>query len=237
VIDSNTRKDRQHDAVREEIKQVARRQMAVQGASNLSLRAIAREMEVTAPALYRYFPTRDDLITALIVDAFNAHAAAMDEAQAEYPREAYAHRLQAAMLAYRRWALENRADFELIYGSPIPGYSAPSEITTPAAAQAMAVILDILTGAARHGRLKPEAQIPDAIRLYWEANPDMRMNAPLDLFHLGVTGWSRIHGVLMLEIFEHLPPVVGDTDAFYRQEINTLLASGQLHLEDDPNTS
>lgn len=236
MTEAITRKDRQRDAIREEIKQVARRQMAAEGSTSLSLRAIAREMELTAPALYRYFPTRDDLITALIVDAFNAHAAAMDNGQAAYPQSAYAHRLQASLLAYRQWALENRADFELVYGTPIPGYSAPAEVTIPAARQAMVVVMDILTGAAQDGRVEAHEPVPDTIRTYWDIHPDIRQDAPQPLFYVAIMGWSRIHGIVMLEIFQHLPPVVGDSDAFYRQEISTVMSLLHLRLEDDPMT-
>jgi AcrR family transcriptional regulator len=237
MTDAITRKDRQRDAIREEIKQVARRQMAAEGSASLSLRAIAREMEVTAPALYRYFPTRDDLITALIVDAFNAHAAAMQTAQSAHPPEDYAHRLQAAMLAYRQWALDNRADFELIYGSPIPGYNAPYDVTAPAASQAMTVVLDILTGASQQGRLSVAISIPELIQTYWGSDLRQWPDAPEELLYLGVTGWSRIHGAVMLEIFGHLHNVIGDTEAFYLHEIAQLMALGNLRLEDDPNTS
>jgi AcrR family transcriptional regulator len=131
-----TRQARQRESqrqdTREEIKAFARQQMAAEGTAALSLRAIARDMEMTAPALYRYFPSREDLITALIVDAFNALADALEAADAAPTQQDYGSRLRAVLMAYRGWALEHPTDFQLIYGNPIPGYSAPRELTVPA---------------------------------------------------------------------------------------------------------
>ncbi|MBZ0286445.1 MAG: WHG domain-containing protein, partial [Anaerolineae bacterium] len=123
------------------IKAIARRHMAEQGTAAVGLRAIARDLDMTAPALYRYFPSLDDLITALIVDAYNANADAMAEADAAQPPTDYLARLLAALNAYRDWALAHPVDFQLIYGNPIPGYHAPAEITIPAARRNFAVMV------------------------------------------------------------------------------------------------
>src|SRR5579871_5392343 len=102
-----TRRERQHDATTAEIKQVARRQMAEQGTAAISLRAIAREMGMTAPAIYRYFASRDDLITALILDAYNAQADAIEHAVDSLPEEDTRGRLRAGLYANRDWALKH----------------------------------------------------------------------------------------------------------------------------------
>src|SRR5689334_23821717 len=114
------KRQEQRDATIEAIKNAARAQMAAEGTASLSLRAIARLLDVTAPALYRYFADRDDLITDLIVEAFNNLADAMEAAEAEVARDDYGGRLITALMAYRRWAMEHRTDFQLIYGNPIP---------------------------------------------------------------------------------------------------------------------
>ena len=105
------------------IKAVARQQMAEHGTAGLSLRGIAREMGITAPAIYNYFPRLDDLITALIVDAFTALADAIEAAESAVQSEACGPKILASCLAYREWAIAHPVDFQLIYGNPIPGYT------------------------------------------------------------------------------------------------------------------
>ena len=116
-----------------QIKAVARQQMAEHGTAGLSLRGIAREMSITAPAIYNYFPRLEDLITALIVDAFTDLAEAMEAAEAAEESERPYHKILALCLAYREWAIGNPTVFQLIYGNPIPGYHAPEEVTIPLA--------------------------------------------------------------------------------------------------------
>jgi len=116
-----------------QIKAAARRQMAEHGTAGLSLRAIARELGITAPAIYNYFPRLEDLITALIVDAFTALADAIDAAESAVESESCGPKVVASCLAYREWAIAHPMDFQLIYGNPIPGYVAPAEVTVPLA--------------------------------------------------------------------------------------------------------
>ena len=115
-----TRRERLHDATIAEIKEVARRQMAEQGTAAISLRAIARAMGMTAPSIYRYFAGRDDVITALILDAYNAQADAIEHAVSASLEADARGRLQAAVFRYRDWALEHPAEYQLILGNPIP---------------------------------------------------------------------------------------------------------------------
>lgn len=225
------RRERLHAEMKEEIKALARRQMAVEGNDALSLRAIARQMEVTAPALYRYFASRDELITALILDAFNGLADALEAADAEsrahHGEAAYGARLLQVMLAYRAWALAHPTDFALIYGTPIPGYQAPAETTAAASARSMTTPLAILTAAFQAGVLHiPEElqNVPptvvsalEAVAAKWHA---VTASQP---YYVGVIGWTRCHGMIMLELFHHTPPVVGDTAAMYRAELIAFL--------------
>src|SRR6185437_16774203 len=106
-----------------EIKEEARRQLAAGGAQQLSLRAVARELGMVSSALYRYFPSRDELLTALIIDAYDALAAAAEAASAEPPDAR--GRWRAACGAVRNWARAHPHEYALIYGSPVPGYQAP----------------------------------------------------------------------------------------------------------------
>jgi AcrR family transcriptional regulator len=113
----------------EEIKKAARRHLATDGA-NLSLRAVARDLEMASSAVYRYFASRDDLLTALIIDAYNEVGDAA--AAAAEPHAAPRDRWLAACHAVREWALANPHQWALIYGSPVPGYQAPQDTIGPA---------------------------------------------------------------------------------------------------------
>lgn len=226
-----SRRERLHAEMKEEIKAVARRQMAVEGNEALSLRAIARQMEVTAPALYRYFASRDELITALILDAFNgladAMAAADVDACARHGDAAYGARLLQVMLTYRTWALAHPTDFTLIYGTPIPGYQAPTETTAAASARSMTTPLAIL-GAAFHARvlhIPAELQTipPTVVSALAAVATKWHAAAPIPPYYIGVIGWTRCHGMIMLELFHHTPPVVGDTAAMYEAELVAFL--------------
>lgn len=220
-----TRREQQRENTREEIKMLARRQMQTEGTAAISLRGIAREMGLTVTALYRYYASRDDLITALIVDGFHAQAEAMQEAIARCAQDDYAGQLLAAMQTYRTWALEHPVDFQLLYGNPIPGYVAPTEITVPAASRNFSVIVGALMGAHAAGLLKPPAEysaVPSQIREQLAAVvPDVDPT----ITYIATVGWTRIHGMIMLELFDHTPPVVGDPTAFYLQEIEHLIRS------------
>src|SRR5215217_2469823 len=110
----------------QEIKEVARKHVASDGA-NLSLRAVARDMGIVASALYRYFPSRDALLTALIIDAYDALGAEATRAEVAVPRDELRNRWLAICRAVRTWALEHPAEYGLLYGNPVPGYAAPPE--------------------------------------------------------------------------------------------------------------
>jgi AcrR family transcriptional regulator len=229
MMEAQKRRGRKAEASAEQIKAIARAQMADSGTAALSLRAIAREMDMTAPALYRYFPSLDDLITALILDAFNAHADAMANAAAQRSADDYAGKLWNALLAYRQWAMDHRVDFQLIYGNPIPGYSAPANLTVPAASRAFVLVVSALEGALRSGMLHPASEYeampaPVLERLELINQRDGYVVPPV-ILAIASRGWTHIHGVVMLEMFGHLVPVVGDVDAFYRFELTSLFHS------------
>src|ERR1700679_1564668 len=100
----------------ERIKSTSRRLIAEQGAPALSLREVAREMDLVSSALYRYFSTRDDLLTALIVDAYNDLGAFTERAAARVARDEPRRRMHAAASAIRKWAKANPNEYALLYG-------------------------------------------------------------------------------------------------------------------------
>ncbi len=219
-----SRRERIREGTREEIKGLARQQMAASGTAAVSLGAIARAMELVPSALYRYYASRDDLITALIIDAYEALAEALNEAAAAQPAEKYGARLLAASLAYRAWAVAQPVDFLLIFGNPIPGYVAPFEQTIPAAVQVFSAFLNIMQEAYAAGKLDPPAAHrlavapidPECTTAKWHPGIDPLVN------YSGIACWSKLHGMVMLELTGYLAPSL-DTATFYHSECLQLL--------------
>ncbi|MEO7909936.1 MAG: TetR/AcrR family transcriptional regulator [Roseiflexaceae bacterium] len=225
-----SRRERLRDNIREEIKTLARTQMATSGTAALSLGAIARAIEMVPSALYCYYASRDDLITALIVDAFDALGQAAADADAQVIASDYGARMLATARAYRAWALANPADFLLIFGTPIPGYDAPPEPTNAAVRRAFSVFLRILEAAHAAGVLHPppEHEQQAAHQSINLPQPDAseRSIAPV-VNYTGIACWARMHGLVILEVTNHLQPSIADTATFYRAEmLATLKAIG-----------
>jgi AcrR family transcriptional regulator len=206
----------------QEIKDVARRHLATDGA-NLSLRAVARDMDIVASALYRYFPSRDALLTALIIDAYDALAAAATEAESAVPRDDLRGRWLAVCRAVRQWALSHPAEYGLIYGNPVPGYAAPPETVEPAAKVVLLLVDIVIDGVER---LKPLAASPltaslraDLRRLIDQRQGNLRQER-LDRV---LVGWTHLFGVLNFEVFGRLNDMI-EARADYFDHHMTLMA-------------
>jgi AcrR family transcriptional regulator len=206
-----------------QIKAVARQQMAEHGTAGLSLRGIARELGITAPAIYNYFPRLEDLITALIVDAFNSLAEAMEAAEAAAPTDRPYDKIMALCLGYREWAIAHPTIFQLIYGNPIPGYQAPEELTIPLARRPFLGLFRWFILAHQTGELTIPAEyqaVPADMTAgiaSWKRLSGIEM--PDALLGLLMSGWARIHGAVLLELFGHLEPLVGGGGSFYLYEL------------------
>ncbi|MER5307609.1 TetR/AcrR family transcriptional regulator [Streptomyces sp. NPDC002773] len=196
------------------IKDEARGQLAAEGAAKLSLRAVARELGMVSSALYRYFPSRDDLLTALIVDAYDAVGAAAEAAAAENPALRPLDRWTAVCRAVRAWAVAHPHEYALIYGSPVPGYSAPQDTVAPAARVGL-VLIDIARGAHTGEGVAlpplPEALRPEADRIAADIAPDL----PPALAVALVAAWSQLFGLVSFEVFGQFHRVVEDRDTFF----------------------
>ncbi len=227
-----THRERVRAATIAEIKEIARRHMAEKGAAALSLRAIAREIGMTSPALYRYFSSRDDLVTALIVDAYNSLADALETACASCPSDAFGQCLFNVSWAYRDWAIAQPQDYALIFGVPIPGYTASEEVTKPPAIRAMRVFLSLLTAAEQAGKLNPSpayANPPAALQAKLEKwQEKIESDTSFPVMYLALAGWARLHGLILLEIFHHLDPLIGGGNDLYRAEALALVEQSGL---------
>lgn len=134
-------RERHRKEVLARILAAAREEVATKGGGGLSMRAVARQVDLVSSALYRYFATREALLTAMIIESYEHLAAAIAAAQGDSPAATW----RAQATALRSWARAHPHEFQLVYGTPIPGYVAPPE-TIPAAA---AVVAPFLVVAAR----------------------------------------------------------------------------------------
>ncbi|MFI8090354.1 TetR/AcrR family transcriptional regulator [Streptomyces sp. NPDC086080] len=209
------------DAVLSEtIKGAARRLLAGSGATALSPDAVAREAGLPTADVEALFPHRDDLLTALVVDAYNASGAAMEQADLA-ARGTGAHagaRLLAVTRALREWSFANTADFTLIYGSPVPGYHAPQD-TVPPASRTPAVLAGIVRAALEAGDLTPPRRtvpgppllLPDAVQLFGGV-PEAPFS---DIIERGIVLWSSLIGLLVFQVHSRTHDSVRDEPAFF----------------------
>lgn len=219
----------QYQATSQTIIDTARQLMAEHGTAGLTIRSIAKQLEVSPPAIYHYFASQDDLITALIVYAYNSMADELEKVCQEFVEEGVGRQLIEVALMYRRWALIHPADFQLIYDSPIPGYCAPEKITSAAAGRSFRVLINLLEKAIKENQI----QIPDHYRITPSKTTDFIMrsieenNYPVSAqaVYLGVIAWSHLHGMVVLELFQHLQHIVGDVEDFYHLQNRNLLFS------------
>ncbi|MFC7242551.1 TetR/AcrR family transcriptional regulator [Catellatospora aurea] len=219
---------RVRDELTSEIKAIARRQLATEGA-NLSLRAVARELGMVSSAVYRYFPSRDDLLTALIIDCYDELGAAAETAEAAVDRADLLGRWLAIGHGIRDWALAHPAEYALIYGSPVPGYRAPQTTIGPAA-RTTDLMLTMLADGVAAGTLP--APGPDTAVL--PPTPDLaaeldRIGAlisptvPRDLLVRGLTGWIQMFGVVTFELFGRFQNMIEDNRrAFYDHQLRVM---------------
>ena len=208
------------------IKATAWKQIAEFGAPTLSLRAIARELGITAPAIYNYFPRRDDLVTALIIDAYTSFGDSQFEARDALSPDDHAGRLAAIGKAYRTWALAYPQRYQLIFGTPLPNYEAPLEKVLPSAARSLSGLVSVVEALRLAGKLKAGDFPPVAPE--YEASFAMWKNysGEVDILSLSVAVliWSQVHGLVSLEIAGNLPPFGMDGDGLYLYELEMLKA-------------
>jgi len=202
---SRTARERARAELTREIKEEARRQLATQGASGLSLRAVARELGMVSSALYRYFRSRDELLTALIIDAYDALGAAAEEASSGRPAADIRGRWRAVCTAIRSWALANPHEYALIYGSPVPGYQAP-QTTVASAIRVARVMGGILAGAqagtGRAAARRPVTPLPPQLaRQVAIVAEAIAPGVDDGVLTRGLIAWTQLFGMISFELF------------------------------------
>ncbi|SDO80538.1 regulatory protein, tetR family [Nakamurella panacisegetis] len=211
-------------ALTSSIKDAARRQLGVEGPARLSVRAVAREVGLVSSAVYRYFPTRDDLLTALIIDAYDSLGAAVEAADAPIPVDRVWDRWGAVSHAVRDWALGNRHEYELIFGTPIPDYRAPQDTIVPAG-RVPTVIMGVLQHAFSIGALvgaEPDVTaegapgLPDRLRdQLGTVTTALAVQLPPGVALRGVVAWTQLFGMVTFELFGQLVGSMDPADEFF----------------------
>ena len=198
------------------IKAVAGRHLAEDGAPGLSLRAVARELGLSSSAVYRYFPSRDHLLTALIIDAYDGLGTAVETAEAAAPRHDHAARWLAAARAVRAWAIANPHEYALIYGSPVPGYRAPQDTIGPATRAALAMA-SVVTDALADGALAtpPGPPVPHEVAHQITALTDLFGDAPPLVGARALRAWATVFGLVSFELFGQFTNVLADPASFF----------------------
>jgi AcrR family transcriptional regulator len=224
MMSPRPKQNEQHPNLEAAIKETAWKQITEFGASALSLRAIARELNITAPAIYNYFQRRDDLVTALIVDAFTSLGESQKNSLTNLPEDDLAARLTTLGLAYRDWAVVYPQRYQLIFGTPIPGYKAPADITVPAAAWSLVSLIETVQAIYISGRLRMDrfAEMTPELVSMLEAWSQFAGGTDAKVLYTALVIWSRVHGLVALEIGNQMPSFITDPGEIYRREISAM---------------
>lgn len=221
----------------------ARERLATQGWAGLSLRAVARDLGVASSAVYRYVDSRDTLLTLLVVEGYDAVGAACEaaEAQARAAGASPATTYLAVARAFRRWALANRSTYELVYGTPVPGYAAPQD-TVPHAVRVWQVLIRIVVAAHTDGSWRPTGPMapgggladPAALELARAAITSAGVSLADDGEAAAVRTFAlftALLGAVSAELFGHLEHVAADHDRAFDVLVATTAAGAGLHVD------
>jgi AcrR family transcriptional regulator len=214
VVQAPRRRDRVRAATTAEIKQTARRILVAEGPDAVSLRAIAREMGMTAPALYRYFGSHEDLVKHVIADIFTELAdgirGAIAIADAKSGGDMTA-KVLAACWEFRRWSLNHPREFGLIFGTPLPGlHVEQDEITAEGGGRFGNTFFVLMIELYRKQPfpVPPDNEIDpglaEQLERYRDGLGQLAAGLPLGLLLVFLRCWVRLYGIVSLEVFGHL---------------------------------
>ncbi len=210
--------------LQEAIKDTAWRLIAEFGAPALSLRAIARALSITAPAIYNYFPDRDALVTAITIDAFTSFGDVQLKARDSFPEAEPLARLQAIGLAYRSWALNYPQRYHLIFGTPIPGYEQQQMEIIPSATRSISALVSVIEDIRVAGKLKTEnfPAVPPEYEAQLSTMKTCTRNYHILSHGVALIVWTRVHGLVSLEIGGRLPPFGLTGEVLYNYEMQSI---------------
>ena len=223
VAGPHTARARARVQMLEQIKREALAQLAAEGAPGLSLRQIARELGLVSSGLYRYFASRDELLTALIVDAYADLARAVEARRWRAGPARIPPALGSPVHALRSWARSEPARYQLIYGSPVPGYSAPPDTIAPAGAVILA-LLRVLAEAGAAGALadRPAPGDPELVAQLVGMGEALALDLPVGTLAQAIGALGEVFGLLALELGGHLVGGFEPADSLFGHSLNEL---------------
>jgi AcrR family transcriptional regulator len=228
-----SRRERLRAATLAEIRTAGRRLLVNQGATAVTLRAIAREMGVTPAALYRYVESHEDLMVLLGVEIHDELTAALEAVRDTLPAEAAPQRLLACSREFRRYALAHRNEFQLVFANPLPDLMVPCEGPLEAAAQRIGhVFAGLFADLVQRGfmRIPESADVDPAVLA--AVSQAVTYDMPLPLFVRFVQCWTMLYGCVCMEVFGHLAWAMDDTEPMFELTIRQcaeLLGIGEYY--------
>ncbi|ASO20807.1 AcrR family transcriptional regulator [Actinoalloteichus hoggarensis] len=209
-----------------DIKRIAREQLIREGAAGLSLRAVARELGIVSSAVYRYVPSRGELLTMLIEDAYNALGEAAETADTRHDRTDRHGRWMSVGRAVRDWAVHRPAEYALLYGSPMPGCRAQAERTGAPGSRVSLLLLDVLAGAPAPAGGSPRPPLPAALRADLRAlRSEIGVEIDEELMARGVLAWTALFGLVSFEVYGQYVGSISDYAAHFDFQLARLADS------------
>jgi AcrR family transcriptional regulator len=219
-----TRRERTRAATFDEIVATARRLLVADGPTAVTLRAIARDMGMTAPGLYRYVASHEDLINVLIAALFDEATGELEAAR-DSARPEVAPRLLATCRAFRRWALANPTELALVFGSPLPGFEAQEMSPMEEAGRRFAgVFLGLFAElwAAAPFRIRDELELDPSLVAELQAWLPPGVMLPVGAVEVFLRCWMRLYGAVTMEGFGQLRFAVSNAEALFELELAAL---------------
>jgi len=219
------RREEKHPDLFKAIKDSAWKQIAEFGAPALNLRAIARDLGIAAPSIYNYFLSRDNLVTTLIVDAYNSLAEAQEATLETNSSASLSIKLFSLGIAYRDWGVTFPQRYQLIFGTPIPNYHAPDDVTTAAATRALVPLIKVIQDLQKEKTLRTErlAGMSPKLESMLKSWQEVEGSSDIEALYLAIVIWSRVHGLVGLEIGKQFPPFIDAAEIFQREMNNILI--------------
>lgn len=230
-----TRRQRQREETYAEIVRVSRELLA--DGAELSLRAVAGRMGMTAPALYRYVASYQELVDLVAFEIDKAATERFAAAADELPEDDPAGRLVAAATEFRMWALGNPREFATVFANPVADSACVRRELLTLASSGL-----LMTGLIHRIHREwgfPVPALEDLPASVHEALVDPLIPAPHEdvpleergLLWVDMQGWTALYGVVTLEVMGHMDPRVIESGEMFIDTVRRF--APLLDLEDE----
>ncbi|WP_030410715.1 TetR/AcrR family transcriptional regulator [Streptomyces sp. NRRL S-1448] len=222
------RRHRVREEALAEILQTGRRLLVEEGPAAVTLRAIAREMGMTAPGLYRYYAAHRDLIQALTSSLYDELATSLAAARDRHPASEPGRQLGEVCRELRRWALAHPQEFGLLFAKPLTDAdTAPGAAAHDPSWRFGGILLELMVQLWRRGNIQPPADLDPAwtaqleeVREHLSGEP-----VPLEVIYVFVSCWARLYGAVAVEVFGHLDFALTDPEPLFDHTVRDILTA------------